>query len=77
MGIGVQREACGEVTEHAGHGLDVYTTLQGDSCEGVAGVIDPSLPNASYKVNQSYYPIAAWSTFSIWDFNFLLRSIVV
>ena len=35
MGVGVQGEACGEVAEHAGYGLDVYTVLQGQGGEGV------------------------------------------
>ena len=30
VGVGVQGEACGEVTQHAGHGLDVHTILQGN-----------------------------------------------
>ena len=39
MGIGVQGEACGEVTQHAGYGLDVHTILERDGCEGVAEVM--------------------------------------
>jgi len=35
MGIGVQGEASGEVTQHAGHRLDVHTVLQGNGGEGV------------------------------------------
>ena len=35
MGIGVQGEACGEVTQHAGYGLDVHTVLQRNGGEGV------------------------------------------
>ena len=35
MCIGIQRESCGEVSQHAGHSLDVYPVLEGDSCEGV------------------------------------------
>lgn len=35
MGVGVQREACGVVTKHARHGLDVHTVLQGQRGEGV------------------------------------------
>ena len=46
MGIGVQGEACGEVTEHAGHRLDVYAVLQGDGCEGVAEVVESDLRDA-------------------------------
>ena len=40
MGIGVQGEACGEVTQHAGHRLDVHTVLERDGCEGVAEVME-------------------------------------
>ena len=35
MGIGVQSEACGEVTQHAGHRLDIHAVLEGNGCEGV------------------------------------------
>ena len=35
VGIGVQGEACGEVTQHAGHGLDVHTILESDGGESV------------------------------------------
>ena len=46
MGIGVQGEASGEVTQHAGHSLDVHTILQGNGCEGVAEVVESDLRNA-------------------------------
>ena len=35
MGIGFQREACGEVAQHARQGLDIYPILQGDGRERV------------------------------------------
>ncbi len=35
MGVGVQGEACGEVTQHARYRLDVHTILQGDGGEGM------------------------------------------
>ena len=35
MGIGVQGEACGEVTQHTGHGLDIHTVLEGNGGEDV------------------------------------------
>ena len=47
MGIGVQGEACGEVTQHAGHRLNVHTVLQGDGCEGMAEVVESDLRDAS------------------------------
>jgi len=34
MGVGVQGEACGEVTEHAADRLDVHTILQCNGGEG-------------------------------------------
>ena len=46
MGVGVQSEAGGEVTQHSGHGLDVYTILQCDGCEGVSEVVEPDLGDA-------------------------------
>ena len=47
VGIGVQGEACGEVTQHAGHGLDVHTILEGDGCKGVAEVMESDLRDTS------------------------------
>ena len=46
MGVGVEREASGEVTQHTGHRLDVHTVLQCDSCEGVAEVVESNLRDA-------------------------------
>ena len=45
MCIGVQGEACGEVTQHAADRLDVYSVLQGDGCEGVAEIMESYLWN--------------------------------
>ncbi len=39
MSVGVQREACRKMPQHARHGLDVHTVLQGQRCEGVAEVM--------------------------------------
>ena len=47
MGIGIQSEASGEVTQHAGHRLDVHTVLQRDGSEGVAEVMESDLRDAS------------------------------
>ena len=47
MGIGVQGESCGEVTQHAGHRLDVHSVLECDGCEGVAEVMESDLRDAS------------------------------
>ena len=46
MGIGVQSEACGEVTQHATDRLDVHTVLQCDGGEGVAEVMESDLGDA-------------------------------
>ena len=35
MSVGVQREACRKMSQHARHGLDVHSVLQGQRCEGV------------------------------------------
>ena len=35
MGIGIQRETCGEVSQHTGYCFDVYAVLQGQCGEGV------------------------------------------
>ena len=40
MGIGVQREACREMPQHAGSRLDIHTVLQGDGSEGMAKVVE-------------------------------------
>ena len=40
MGIGVQGEACGEVTQHAADGLDIHSVLECDGCEGVSEVMN-------------------------------------
>ena len=35
MRVGVQREACRKMPQHARHGLDVHSVLQCQRCEGV------------------------------------------
>ena len=35
MGVGVQREARGVMTEHRGHGFYIHAVLQRHRCEGV------------------------------------------
>ena len=47
MGIGVQGEACGEVSQHAADGLDIYSVLECDGCKGVAEVMESDLRDAS------------------------------
>ena len=47
MGIGIQGEACGEVTQHTGHRLDIHTILERDGCEGVAQIVESDLRDAS------------------------------
>ena len=36
MGVGIQREPSGEVTQHTADGLDIHTVLQGNRGKGVA-----------------------------------------
>lgn len=43
VGVGVQGEAGGVVTQHAGDGFDVYTVLQGQGGEGVMQVVEAKL----------------------------------
>ena len=40
VGVGVQRETCGVVTQHRGHGLHVHAVLQGHRREGVAEIVE-------------------------------------
>ena len=47
MGIGVQSEACGEVTQHAGHRLNIHAVLKRNGGEGVAEVMESDLRDAS------------------------------
>ena len=35
MSVGVQREACRKMPQHARYGFDVHTVLQGQRCESV------------------------------------------
>ena len=46
MGIGVQGETCGEVSQHARYRLDVYSVLECDGCEGVAEIVESDLRDA-------------------------------
>ena len=46
VGVGVEGETSGEVTQHAGHRLDIHTILQCDGCEGVAEVMESDLRDA-------------------------------
>ena len=39
MSVGVQREACRKMPQHARYGFDVHTVLQCQRCEGVAQVM--------------------------------------
>ena len=47
MGVGIQSEACGEVTQHAGDGFDVHTVLESQRCESVAEVMESDLRDAN------------------------------
>ena len=45
--VGVQSEPSGEVTQHTGHGFDIYAVLECDGCEGVTEVMESDLRDAS------------------------------
>ena len=40
MSVGVQREACRKMSQHARYGFDVHTVLQCQRCEGVPEVVE-------------------------------------
>ena len=78
MGIGVQGEACGEVPQHTGQGLDIHTILKRDSCEGVAKVMESDLGDASsfedalqhvvHTIRRDGSAVGGWE--DIWIFQF-------
>ena len=43
MGVGIQSEPGGEVSQHAGDGLDIHAILQCQGGEGVPEVVEPDL----------------------------------
>ena len=43
MSVGVEGESCGEVAQHTGYRLDVYSVLQRQRRKGVAEVVEPNL----------------------------------
>ena len=43
MGVGVQRETRGVVTQHRGHGLHVHAVLERHRREGVPQIVEPYL----------------------------------
>ena len=43
MRVGVQREACRKMPQHARYGFDVHAVLQGHGCEGVTQVMETHL----------------------------------
>ena len=48
VGVGVQREACGVVTQHTADGLDVHAVLQRHRCEGVPQQMGPQAGNSGF-----------------------------
>ena len=40
MSVGIQREACRKMPQHARYGFDVHTVLQGQRCEGVTEIVE-------------------------------------
>ncbi len=51
MGIGVQGEACGEVTQHTADRLDVYSVLESDGGEGVPLRYNYDKPEKPFNTN--------------------------
>ena len=49
MGIGVEREASGEMAEHTADRLDVHAVLEGDGCKGVAEVVESDFRDAGSR----------------------------
>ena len=47
MGVCIEGEACREVPQHTAYRLDIHTILEGDSCEGVAEVVESDFRDAS------------------------------
>ena len=43
VGVGIQGEACREVSQHPGHRLDVHPILKCQCCERVPEVVEPDL----------------------------------
>ena len=58
MGIGVQREAGGEVSQHTGDRFDVHTVLQSQSCRRVPLWYNTDKPeeSRSFKGFQGFEP---------------------
>ncbi len=51
MGIGVQSEACGEVTQHARDGFDIHAVLEGEGGEGVPLRYNYDKPEKPFNTN--------------------------
>ena len=49
MGIGVQGEACGEVTEYTADSLGVHAVLEGYGREGVAEIMESDLRDPGFE----------------------------
>ena len=47
MGIGVEGEPRGEVTQHAADGLDIHAVLESDGRKGVAEVVESDFRDTS------------------------------
>ena len=42
VGVGVQREACAEMSQHPGYRLDVHSVLKGQGGKGVTEIVKPN-----------------------------------
>ena len=82
MGIGIQREACREVTKHTRYGFYVNSILQGNGCKGVAEVVEPDLWDTGscqysfehivYAIRRDWTAVWRWENVLVVGFLFLL-----
>ena len=54
MGVGVQREPCGVMPQHAGQSLSVHPALHGESGEGVPEVVEPHAGVKPRRIQQPF-----------------------
>ena len=69
MGIGIQREAGGEVAQHTRYGFYVNSVLQGNGGEGVAEVVESDL-GARRKPGKVFPYIFPLVSLKIWNLAF-------
>ena len=61
VGVGVQGEACREVSQHPGHRLDVHAVLKGQGGERVPEIVEPDLgQSGSFQYPVEHVQDAVW-----------------